>query len=47
MALKALTVRIDERVIRRAKAYAKETGLKLYVVVESSLKTTIPEKAKR
>ena len=47
MATKALTVRIDERVIRRAKEYAKETGIKMYALVESSLRTTVPEKVRR
>ncbi len=47
MANKALTVRIDERVIRRAKDYAKKSGIKMYVLVESALKNAVPEKAAR
>ena len=45
MATKSLTVRIDEKVLRRAREYADETGLKLYKVVESALRDAIPPKA--
>ena len=38
---------IDERVFRRAKEYAKETGIKMYALVESALKTAVPEKVRR
>lgn len=44
MAIKALTVRIDERVIRRAKEYAKISGIKMYALVESAIRNAVPEK---
>jgi predicted HicB family RNase H-like nuclease len=44
MATKAFTVRIDERVIDRAREYSKESGLKLYALVESALRNAVPPK---
>lgn len=47
MATKALTVKIDERVFRRAKEYSAHTGIKMYALVEAALRNAVPEKVKR
>lgn len=47
MATKALTVRIDADVIRRAKDHAKETGVKMYVIVEAALRNALPPRKGR
>ena len=39
---RALTVRIDERLIRQAKDHAKDTGTKMYALVEAALRTALP-----